>query len=224
MKALRKEPQERYATVEQFSEDLENYLESGPISARKGEAWYRTRKFLRRHWVSAIAASLVVASLSTGLYVANRQRMIAERRFRQLRQLSRRVIDLDGAIRSLPGSVKAREQLVAASLEYLEGLSRDAAGNVDLAQETADSYWHMARIQGVNAEFNLGDHVKAEDSLKKADLLIEGVLKSRPASRNALFRSAVIASRSHDSGGLRSAAPGSDRAVPQSGGASGVFP
>ena len=46
MKALRREPQERYATIEQFAEDLENYLESRPIRARKGDAWYRLRKFL----------------------------------------------------------------------------------------------------------------------------------------------------------------------------------
>src|SRR5581483_11003577 len=34
MKALRPEPQERYATVEQFAEDLDNFLESRPIRPR----------------------------------------------------------------------------------------------------------------------------------------------------------------------------------------------
>ena len=48
LKALRKEPQERYSTIEEFSEDLENYLELRPIRARKGDTWYRTRKLLRR--------------------------------------------------------------------------------------------------------------------------------------------------------------------------------
>ena len=66
MKALRTEPQERYATVEQFSEDLENYLESRPIRARKGDAWYRTRKLLRRYWLPVAAAALAVAGLSAG--------------------------------------------------------------------------------------------------------------------------------------------------------------
>ncbi|HLX43738.1 MAG TPA: protein kinase [Bryobacteraceae bacterium] len=193
MKALRKEPQERYATIEQFADDLQSYLESGPISARRGETWYRVRKLLRRHWVSAVATALVIASLSAGLYAANRQRVIAERRFDQLRQLSRRVIDLDGTIRTLPGSVAARQRLVAASLEYLEGLSHEASGNMDLAQETADGYWRMARILGVNGEFNLGDHAKAEENLQKADRLIETVLAHRPGDRNALLRSAVIA-------------------------------
>jgi serine/threonine protein kinase len=193
MKALRKEPQERYATVEQFADDLQSFLESGPIYARRGETWYRARKLLRRYWLSAVSTAVVIASLSASLYIAERQRAIAERRFDQLRQLSKRVIDLDGAIRILPGSIEARQRLVAASLEYLEGLSRDSRGDVDLAQETADGYWRMARILGVNGEFNLGDHAKAEENLKKADLLIETVLASRPGDRNALLRSAVIA-------------------------------
>ncbi len=193
MKALRKEPQERYATIEQFCEDLQCYLESGPICARKGDAWYRARKFLRRNWAPALATALVISSLSAGLCLANRQRALAERRFGQLRQLSTRIIDLDGAIRTLPGSIEARRRLVAVSLEYLEGLSREAGQNPDLAQEVADGYWRMARIQGVNTEFNLGDHANAENSLKKAASLIEGVLAQRPRDRNALFRSAVIA-------------------------------
>jgi serine/threonine protein kinase len=193
MKALRTEPQARYSSVDAFADDLRACLEWRPVQARSGDAWYQTRRWLRRYWLTAAAAGLVVASLSGGLYVANRQRAIAERRFAQLRQLSKRMIDLDRAIRLLPGSVDARQRLVSASLEYLEGLSADARGNLDLTQEVSEGYWRLARIQGVNAEPNLGDTQKAEQSLKKADALIEAVLASRPRDRNALFRSAVIA-------------------------------
>lgn len=192
MKALRREPQERYATVEQLSDDLQNYLSSLPINARKGDTWYQTRKFFRNYWLPSLATALVTASLSTGLVIANRERVIAERRFGQLRQLSGRVIDLDTSIRTLPGSVDARQRLVSASLEYLEGLSQEARGNLDMTEEIADGYWRMARIQGVNAEFNLGDPAKAEDNLKKADRLMGTVLAGRPDDRAALFRSAVI--------------------------------
>src|SRR5215469_5873730 len=193
MKALRTEAQERYASVDALVDDLRAYLEKRPVQARSGDVWYRTRRLLRRHWVPATATALVIMSLSTGLYIADRQRAIAERRFGQLRQLSNRLIDLDRAIRALPGSIEARQRLVSASLEYLEGLSREARGNLDLAQEISDGYWRMARIQGGNAEFNLGDPVKAEDSLKKADAFIQLVLASRPRDRNALFRSVLMA-------------------------------
>jgi len=193
LKALRPDPRERYTTVEQLAEDLENFLESRPIRARKGETWYRTLKFLRRNWIPATATLLVLSSLSIGLSLANHERILAERRFGQLRQLSNKVIDLDAAIRTLPGSIEARRRLVAASLEYLEGLAPQAPGDPDLAEEIADGYWRMARIQGVNAEFNLGDTAKAEDSLKKADTLVTQVLARQPNDPGALFRSALIA-------------------------------
>jgi serine/threonine protein kinase len=193
MKALRKEPQERYVSVDAFADDLRACLEWRPVQARSGDVWYRTRRWLRHYWVPAAAATLAIAGLSTGLYIANQQREIAERRFAQLRQLSNNIIDLDRSIRTLPGSVAARQRLVAVSLEYLEGLAREAHDNPDLAQEIATGYWRMARIQGVNAEFNLGDTAKAEDSLKKADGLIGTVVAARPHDRSALFRAAVIA-------------------------------
>jgi serine/threonine protein kinase/tetratricopeptide (TPR) repeat protein len=192
-KALRTDPAERYASVEAFANDIHAFLESRPVEARAGNTWYRTRKYLRRYWVAVAAASLIVASLSTGLYVANRGRVIAEQRFRQLRQLSTKVFDLDKAIRTLPGSIQARQRLVAASLEYLEGFASRAPGDPDLALEIGEGYWRVARIQGVPVEPNLGEYAHADASLKKADELIGMVLAARPRDRTALLRSAAIA-------------------------------
>src|SRR6185369_10031077 len=48
-KALRKEPDERYASVEELADDLRAFLEWRPVRARSGNAWYRTRKFARRY-------------------------------------------------------------------------------------------------------------------------------------------------------------------------------
>jgi tetratricopeptide (TPR) repeat protein len=139
------------------------------------------------------AAALVIVSLSAGLYLANRERVIAQRRFSQLRQLSKNVFDLDKVIRNLPGSTQARQSLVSASLQYLEGLASDAGGNLDLAQEVGDGYSRLARVQGVPTDLNLGESAKAEASLKKADAFIEKVLAARPGNRTALRSSADIA-------------------------------
>jgi len=67
MKALRKEPCDRYAAVDQFAEDLRGCLESPLIRARKGQTWYRTRRFARRHRSPALAAALAVVGLLAGL-------------------------------------------------------------------------------------------------------------------------------------------------------------
>ena len=61
--ALRKEPERRYATVEQLSEDLRRYLEQLPIQARRDTFGYRATKFVRRNRTMVIAASAAMAAL-----------------------------------------------------------------------------------------------------------------------------------------------------------------
>jgi tetratricopeptide (TPR) repeat protein/tRNA A-37 threonylcarbamoyl transferase component Bud32 len=193
LKALRREPEQRYASVEAFASDIRAFLESRPVHARTVDAWYRTRKFLRRHWAQVTASAAVVASLSAGLYVANRGRLMAEQRFALLRQLSNKVFELDRRIKFLPGSMPARRDLVAASLEYLQGLQFDARKDLDLTQEVAEGYLRIGRIQGVPTEMNFGDAAQADVSLKKSADLTDLVLAARPQDHAALLRSADIA-------------------------------
>ena len=192
-KMLRKVPVERYVSVTAVADDFRRYLAHQPISARRETPGYRARKFLRRNWLAVGAAALVVVALATGLLIANRQRVIAERRFQQLRRLSNNVIALDKSIRNLAGSTQARQALVTDSLEYLEGLAADARGDLDLALDLGEGYWRIARIEGVPTELNLGDFAKAEENLRKADALVERVLQARPADRAALYLATQIA-------------------------------
>ena len=57
--ALRKEPQRRYASVEQFSGDIRRYLEGRPVIARSDTFGYRSAKFVRRNVVAVGAAAIV---------------------------------------------------------------------------------------------------------------------------------------------------------------------
>jgi tetratricopeptide (TPR) repeat protein/predicted Ser/Thr protein kinase len=193
MKALRTEPQERYPTVDQFSEDLENFLESRPIRARKGDAWYRTRKILRRYWIPVTAAALTVASLSTGLAVANHERAIAQRRFMDVRHLANKLFEIDLEARKTPGNTKVRELIVDTSLEYLRRVSADAKNDPELALEVGNAYMRVARVQGVPIGANLGQIDRAEQNLRIAEEFIHSVLIAQPANRTALLRAAQIA-------------------------------
>lgn len=60
LKAIRKEPEHRYASVEQLSEDLGRYLDGFPVVARRGTRRYRTGKFIRRHRLGVAGASAFV--------------------------------------------------------------------------------------------------------------------------------------------------------------------
>ncbi|HUE84736.1 MAG TPA: protein kinase [Vicinamibacterales bacterium] len=192
-KALEKTPGRRYASVTALTDDIRRFLNHEPISVH-GQAWsYRTAKFARRHRWPVAAALVAVVMLTTGLVIAERQRMVAERRFGELRQLSQQVFDLDNKIQGLAGATEAREALVAASLTYLEGLARDAGSDLDLLQEVSDGYWRVARIQGVPMGLTLGNFAKAEDSLKTAEGLVTTILSVRPRDSRALERGAMIA-------------------------------
>jgi predicted Ser/Thr protein kinase/tetratricopeptide (TPR) repeat protein len=194
LKALRKDPLERYGTVEQLADDLEAFLESRTVRARSGNAWYRTRKFVRRYWMPVTAAALVIASLSAGLYAANRQRLVAERRFSQLRQLAHQVIfDLYDTIDRLPGAIDAQTKLVATATQYLAGLGADAIRDRQLALEVADSYIQLARIQGVPAWNNLGQYTAALENLRKAEGLLDPIVAADPHDRYAIYLSANAA-------------------------------
>ncbi len=69
--SLKKEPQERYATVVALAEDLGRHMSGRPVLAQPDSAAYRLRKFVRRHrvGVAASTALLVTAALGTALSV-----------------------------------------------------------------------------------------------------------------------------------------------------------
>ena len=194
-KALRHEPEERYVSVDAFADDIRALLESRPVEARGGDRWYKTRKLVRRYRVVLTAAALVVVSLSVGLYAANRQRRIAERRFQQVRQLANEFFALDAKIQMLPGATDARRQIVSASIGYLEALGKEAHDDRDLALDIASAYLQVARVQGVPTGSNLGEFEAADNTLNKAETTVDDVLRAEPANRRALQTSAEI---SHD--------------------------
>lgn len=70
MKALRKEPQLRYASTQAMAADIEAFLQGRPVAASQGTSGYRLRKFIRRNRVPVAALTIVMASLVAGLTVA----------------------------------------------------------------------------------------------------------------------------------------------------------
>jgi serine/threonine protein kinase len=196
-KALKKDPQERYASVTGFADDLQRYLKHEPIRARPDTLAYRTAKFLRRNrtvaTLSAAAIVLVIGSLSTGLYVANRQRKIAEQRFAQVRQLANKFIDLDARIRGLQGSTKVRMQMVSDSLQYLRSLESEGHVDQELALDIAFAYVRVAHAQGDPTSPNLGQFAEAKESLSQASKFVDPILVDDAKNRRALLIATTIA-------------------------------
>ena len=70
LKALRKEPERRYGSAAELSEDLDRFLQIWPVRARKESLTYRGRKFLKRNRVPTVVAGLsavLILALVVGL-------------------------------------------------------------------------------------------------------------------------------------------------------------
>jgi len=76
-KALRKEPERRYASVAELAGDLKAYLRGRPVQARRGGLRYRGGKLLRRRWRETAAAVVVLALLSASAWRVHRSELRA---------------------------------------------------------------------------------------------------------------------------------------------------
>lgn len=81
MRAMRKEPQLRYGSVEQFAADVRRYLNREPVQARQGNWMYYTSRFARRNAFPVAATVAFVAFLISFAVVMSvqRQRIAQER-------------------------------------------------------------------------------------------------------------------------------------------------
>ncbi len=70
LRALQREPERRYPSVDAFAADIQNWLTGFPVEARGDSLAYRGAKFVRRNWLILTAATLVFAALAIGMGVA----------------------------------------------------------------------------------------------------------------------------------------------------------
>lgn len=81
LRCLRKDPADRYRDVGELDADLENYLNSLPVSAAKGGRLYRARKYFGRHpWATPALVAAVLAGMAyVGVQRSHEQALEAER-------------------------------------------------------------------------------------------------------------------------------------------------
>jgi serine/threonine protein kinase len=175
LKALRKDPVERYLTVDQFSADIGAYLDGRPVHARRGSYRYHASKFIGRNRLALSAVALLAVSMIVGVggilwqsRNANLQRRRAEARSQDLRQLSNSLLsEIDEAVKQLPGSTPVQHLLVTRVLEHLDRMSKDAAGDRLTQLDLIDAYTHLGNVQGNPYDQNIGDSAGALASIGK---------------------------------------------------------
>jgi eukaryotic-like serine/threonine-protein kinase len=190
LKALRKEPEQRYATAGEFADDIRSYLEGRPVQAQRVTGIYRARKFVMRHRTGAAATAFCcvlavagVISILRAEHTARREQLRAEQRFNDVRALANSLLfEIHDSIRDLPGSTAARKLIVDRGLKYLDSLARESSGDFGLQRELAGAYERVADVQGQARQASLGDTTGAMASYKKALGIREAMAAADPGN------------------------------------------
>ncbi len=146
--ALRKEHSARYSSVEQFSADIQRYLDGLPTLARKGTFAYRTVKYLRRYKVPVAAAALIVLSLLGGIGATSRQAQIA--RAAQAKAEAQR-IRAEHAL-AVAGEQRRRAEQALAEVEAQRTRAENALTTADQRRLQAEAARNEANQQRAAAE------------------------------------------------------------------------
>jgi non-specific serine/threonine protein kinase/serine/threonine-protein kinase len=165
-KALRKEPAERYATVEAIKLDVERAMRGEPVEAREGARLYVISRVLRHYRWAAAAVAAVIVSLAVGLGVAAWQAEKAA----QERDAARRDAAREEAVRyNLTG-------LFRAAISDQGSKSTTAKDMIDSsAQRVLKEYRDQPQLAG-QIVLTLADLYGALQDVNGAAALLEGFL------------------------------------------------
>ena len=176
--ALRKEPQRRYPSVSELSEDIRRHMEGLPVTAREDRLTYRLGKFIRRNKLAVGAVALVLATLTGGIVSTTFQARRAERQFRLVRKLANTMLfELHDQAEKLPGTTALQASMVQTVVQYLDNLAKDSGGDPTLDLEIARAYQRAATVEGNPFRANLGQTAKARDHFTRAQQIFEGLIQ-----------------------------------------------
>ncbi|MDZ7639580.1 MAG: protein kinase [Bryobacterales bacterium] len=193
LKALAKQPSERYGTAAALALDLRAHLDGHIVTAQRATPSYRFTKFLRRNAWQVAAGAALLLSLFAGMLmatwqwrVARGERVRAEMYARQSREMARSLIfELHEALVAVPGSAAARALLLERSKRFLDELAATPSADAELQVELAEAYRKLASVQAdVRAE-GLLDRRAALDSQRKGLELARAALSDRKFGERA---------------------------------------
>ena len=180
LKALRKNPEERYLSVVALADDIRRSLAGFPVEALAGARAYRARKFVARHRLAIAASTLAFVGLATGLLVAIQQRNQARASEARALSVERFLID-DLLLAATPEEARGRKPLVAEAL---------ATAGRRVASALADQPEVEHHVRGVLGEafLRLGELDLAQEQITREQALAGSLALAPEAARAADMR------------------------------------
>jgi serine/threonine-protein kinase len=214
IKALKKNPEERYPTAAALAEDLERHLRGDAINARADSALYRATKLVLRHRAGFGAAVLVAFALIAGTWVAIWQAREARHEAARANAVQAFVVDLfrantvDQPDPQRARQTTARELLDRGAARIAQSLGEQPQARLQLLETLALLYAELglfAEASELGAQrIELARVLYGRDDLRVAEAIgdqvawVDARAGVAPASVDALIREAL---RIHDAHG-----------------------
>jgi eukaryotic-like serine/threonine-protein kinase len=205
LKAMAKEPEQRYTTAQELADDLARFLADRPIVARRLGLLERVARWTRRHRraTTAIALAILCAAIASTagmaqLWKEQRWTLAALEKARASQRSERQALRLAftasdqiaeralskitaNAQAQTPAELERDRVFCRMALKYYEEIANRYAGDLEMRAIAAAAYHRVGFIRMVLKES------QAEDALRSSLTLYEGLLAVEPDARD--FRS-----------------------------------
>jgi len=194
LKALSKQPSDRYATVDALHQDLERYLAGLPILARPPSRWYSARKFIARHKMAVGFTVMAGVAVLAAAGIAVREAEVAS----QQRDQALRVAERDEAVSDFLDMLISDSAASAQPITVSDMLARSEA--LAESEFSSDPEDRAAVLDVLGTHYHTtGDDVRGERILRRAEDLARGstdeVLTARVTCDHAITLAATGHSR-----------------------------
>jgi serine/threonine protein kinase/tetratricopeptide (TPR) repeat protein len=178
IKAMAKDPAERYPTAQELADDLRRFLEDKPVLARRPSVVQRLVKWSRRHrplvagaGVALFVSLMALASAAGWAFQreVGRRRQAEQRALLDVKALNRLLLELtDEQFPRNPRRKQEEEQLFREAVSNYEDFTQNMGAAPEVRQEKALAYWHLGDFHE-----RLGNQRGAETAYRDAIALLE---------------------------------------------------
>jgi eukaryotic-like serine/threonine-protein kinase len=189
LKAMEKEPADRYSTARELADDLRRYVEDKPIKARRATLLQKLRKWCHRHQpvvTTAIVSAVALLALSVALLWEGNRRIRherdqkdealadAEENFRMARQAVDSFFTRvsQSKLLDVPGLQPLRMELLEAAVQYYRALTDKRSADPSVQADLAVAHFRLFEVY-----YEVGHHNDAVRELDAGLALVEHLLR-----------------------------------------------
>lgn len=168
--ALRKEPERRYSSVEQFSADVDRLLTGMPILARRDTLTYRATKFVKRHSIGVAMSTTAIAALAAFAILMSLQAQRIATESKNAEQISSFLIGIFEQAdpdRSRGRQITAKELLDAGAKRIQNELHKDPAVRARLLATLGTVYRELGSYDEAERALELSIALRSDASIRR---------------------------------------------------------